>query len=130
MKYSRQREIILNLLEENKIHPTADTVYSILKNKGEKVSLATVYRNLNNLANSGEIKRFKTSEKTERFDSTTMPHYHFLCKHCGIVYDLPIEIAEDVSKNANKLGFKVTEYDMMLGGICPECQKKEKKYGT
>lgn len=125
MKYSRQREKILDILTEYKIHPTADRVYSMLCTQGEKISLATVYRNLKALSEIGLIKRFKTSEKTERFDSTLTPHYHFLCAACGNVYDIPQDITADVSKNAAELGFEVTKYDMMLTGICPKCRKKE-----
>lgn len=125
MKYSRQREKILNILNEYKIHPTADCVYAILCSKGEKMSLATVYRNLKILSETGVIKKFKTSEKTERYDSTLIQHYHFLCTECGNVFDMPANITADISKNAAELGFEVKKYDMMLSGICPQCKKKE-----
>ncbi len=122
MKYSKQREIILKTLIENKIHPSAEKLYTLLLDKGKRISIATVYRNLNALADAGIIKKFKTAEKKERFDSTTEQHYHFLCTKCGKVYDLPVEIASDITKKIQEYGFTVTEYDMILEGRCPECQ--------
>ncbi len=125
MKYSKQREKIINILLENKIHPTAEKIYSILCEKGEKVSLATIYRNLKFLSETGIVKKFKTTEKTERFDTTLAPHYHFLCSECKKVYDLPENITADLEKNVGSLGFEVMKCDIILTGICPNCKNKE-----
>lgn len=57
MNYSRQREIILETLKENVVHPTAEYLYGILQEKAPNISLATLYRNLNQLAENGIIKR-------------------------------------------------------------------------
>lgn len=64
MKYSRQREKILNKLIEYRVHPSAEQLYWKLVEDGEKIGLATVYRNLNYLAEAGVIKRFQTFEST------------------------------------------------------------------
>ena len=59
MKYSRQRDLILKALRENVVHPTADFIYTVLKEKEPNLSLATVYRNLNLLANEGIIRKIE-----------------------------------------------------------------------
>ena len=57
IKYSKQREAILAYLHSTTEHPTAETIYTNLKQENAKLSLGTVYRNLNLLAASGEIQK-------------------------------------------------------------------------
>ncbi len=57
MKYSRQRELILETVMENPVHPTADTVYAMVREQEPNISLGTVYRNLNLLAEQGILRR-------------------------------------------------------------------------
>ena len=125
MKYSKQREVIFTTLQEYKVHPSAEELYSILKNKGHNIGIATIYRNLSSLAEAGEILRFKTFEKNERFDSTIAPHYHFQCKKCGKIFDLPIEITETLTKNVTDNGFEIAQCAVMLSGFCPNCKQNE-----
>lgn len=127
MKYSKQREIILNKLLEYRVHPSVEQLYQKLVEDGEKIGLATVYRNLNYLAEAGVIKRFQTFEKHERFDGTISPHHHFRCKKCGKVFDLPSEIAGQVVQNINDKGFKTINYEIVAEGLCAECQKEGEK---
>lgn len=124
MKYSKQREIILNKLIEFRVHPSAEQLYLKLVEDGENIGLATVYRNLNALAKTGVIKKFQTFEKSERFDGTTAPHHHFLCKKCGKIFDLPQEIAGQVVQNINDKGFRTINYEIMAEGLCADCQEK------
>lgn len=57
MRYSKQRELILNAVLNNKVHPTADFVYNFLKEDNPELSLGTVYRNLNFLAENNMLKK-------------------------------------------------------------------------
>ena len=61
MNYSKQREIILNTLKENVVHPTAEYLWEKVKEKDPKISLATLYRNLNQLSENGIIKKTQSS---------------------------------------------------------------------
>lgn len=56
MKYSRQRESILNSLNEKLDHPTAEMVYNCVKKEQPNISLGTVYRNLNQLVEQGVLR--------------------------------------------------------------------------
>ena len=89
LKYSRQREAIKNYLEGRKDHPTADMVYTAIREVYPNISLGTVYRNLTLLAKQGEISKISCGENSDRFDIRTDPHYHFICEKCGRVEDLP-----------------------------------------
>lgn len=96
MKYSRQRELILKSLRENCIHPTAEQLYDFIHQEEPTVSLATVYRNLNLLAENGMVKKIEGLDGTAHFDHQTHDHYHFICTRCGQVFDVPYDIAPDL----------------------------------
>lgn len=123
-KYSHQREAIVNFLKTRDDHPTADVVYQNIKETIPNISLGTVYRNLNQLANAGMILRLPCDGKTDRFDAKTHPHCHFMCRSCGAVSDIPIDpsdrlIAEASSASANH----IETTSVLFYGICSECEK-------
>ena len=89
MKYSRQRESIKENLMNRYDHPTAETVYLDVKKDYPNISLGTVYRNLSLLSEIGEIQKISSSNGPERFDGNPKPHFHFFCRKCGQVTDIP-----------------------------------------
>ena len=90
LKYSRQREAVKEFLASRIDHPTADTVYTNLREKFPNISLGTVYRNLSLLADMGEIIKITTGDGADRFDGRITPHNHFICHKCHKVSDLEI----------------------------------------
>lgn len=126
LKYSRQRESIKEYLNNTYEHPTADTVYMNLKQEFPNISLGTVYRNLNLLANIGEAIKITTPNGGDRFDGRTTPHYHFCCTSCGKVTDLEMEqidfINEEAAKNFDGI---IESHSTMFYGICNECLKNQ-----
>ncbi len=124
MKYSRQRDLILKTLQKNAVHPTADTLYAMIKEIDPAVSLATVYRNLNLLADKGLIRRIRGLDGSTHFDHNTHNHYHFICSKCNKVYDVPYDIIPELAdKVAERTGLLIDSYDISFRGICPECKK-------
>lgn len=125
LKYSRQREAIKEYLTSTLAHPTADTVYMHVKEEFPNISLGTVYRNLNLLADLGEAAKIITPDGGVRFDSHTHPHYHFCCKSCSKVIDMDMdtlgELNELASKNFN--GY-IDSHTILFYGICGDCIKK------
>ena len=75
MKFSRQRAAILSFLQSRKDHPSAELVYAYVKKDYPRISLGTVYRNLNQLAEAGVISKLQF----DHFDYDTSPHQHFVC---------------------------------------------------
>lgn len=125
MNYSRQREIILDVLSKNAVHPTAEKLYEIIKKEhpASNIGIATVYRNLSKLATAGKIKKIAALENSEHFDHNTSEHYHFMCDKCKQIYDIEADIAPDITKRIfEKTGFSVTDYDIVLHGICKNCK--------
>ena len=123
VKYSRQREAIKKQISDRIDHPTAETIYAELKEEFPNISLATVYRNLNQLVEWGEIQSIK-SKNTTRFDPNVMPHAHFFCRNCGNIIDIQID-ASQIREIAQE-GFdgKIESCVSNYYGICPDCMKK------
>jgi len=120
---SRQREKILEILHGTKTHPTADTIYLIMKNEYHDLSLGNVYRNLNILVETGKIRRLDFGSTFNRFDGNCEMHPHFVCDKCNSVSDL--ELIDnfnpaDFIKNLN--GKTVKEYSLEFFGICENCR--------
>ena len=124
MKYSRQRDLILKALRENVVHPTADFIYTVLKEKEPNLSLATVYRNLNLLANEGIIRKIEGLDGVAHFDHNTHNHYHFICSKCNKVYDVPYDIAPDLAEKVLAATGKAAEScEITFKGLCCDCKK-------
>lgn len=128
MNYSRQRELILDTLKSNVVHPTAEYLYTILKEKEPNISLATLYRNLNQLAENGVIKKIDGLDTSSHYDHNTRAHYHFICDNCKRVFDVSADVAPDiVEKTEAQTGFIVKSHDIIFNGICRDCLKKLKE---
>lgn len=126
MNYSKQREIILDTLSKNAIHPTAEALLEFLKLDDSNVGMTTLYRNLNQLADAGLIKKIDGLEPSAHFDHNTFEHYHFICEKCKKVYDIPSSVAPDLVKNTTEAtGFDITSHDIVFHGICSECKRKD-----
>lgn len=88
IKYSRQREAIVNFLKTRKDHPTAEVIHSNIRNTYPNISLGTVYRNLNLLSETGVILKISLEDDSAHFDGFTHPHLHFFCNECRKVFDI------------------------------------------
>ncbi len=123
MNYSRQREIILEALRNNVVHPTAEYIHSVLEKQYGSVSIATLYRNLNQLVDNGLIKRIDGLEVPSHFDHNTHEHFHFMCEKCKKIFDVSSDVAPDIVEKAQQeLGAKINGYDIVFRGICNDCK--------
>ncbi len=122
IKYSRQREAIITYLQSAKDHPTAEMVYEKVRETDPRISLGTVYRNLNLLVEHGDICRLCCGDGMDHFDATTAPHYHFICSKCGGVMDLDLTMKLDIDKMAAD-GFdgEVKGHQLYFYGVCKSC---------
>lgn len=124
-KYSHQREAIIDFLKSTTDHPTADEVYQHMRELIPNISLGTVYRNLSQLSASGTILRLTADGKTDHFDACILPHYHFLCKRCGCVRDIPLEPDISLTDAANKVSEHIIDsVNIMFSGTCKDCFQK------
>ncbi len=89
LRYSRPREAILGFLLEEDRHVSAESLYLDLKQRGEELSLSTVYLNLSALADAGLVRTFRGATGQALYDSNVSPHYHVVCAETGEVQDVP-----------------------------------------
>ncbi len=122
-KHSKQRDAILNLLKSVYSHPTADWLYTELKKDFPNISLATIYRNLNQLLEMGEIIKFNVGDGVEHFDSTTNEHCHFVCDKCRSVIDINVPSSSLLRKDAEIFNdISVEKCSLFLYGNCSNCK--------
>lgn len=125
MRYSQQRENIKKGLETFCIHPTAEELYLELKPANPQLSLATVYRNLNQLAHSGQIKKIEGLSGQVHYDHNIHEHFHIICQNCNKIADLPPELASSLKTIlAKEQNFEVLSYDIVVKGLCAQCKAK------
>ena len=127
MRYSRQRELILRQVQSRCDHPTADEIYTAVRDECPALSLGTVYRNLNTLAEQGEIRRVTMPGQADRFDRTTRPHAHLCCRRCGGVVDVPVDAAVFEMIRSGCAGAEVDECALTLYGLCAGCAKEAQR---
>ena len=122
-KQFRKRNAILNYLRSTDVHPSAEMVYSHLKQEYPDISLGTVYRNLALFKQQGMIQSIGTVSGVERFDGNVEPHVHFICQCCDSVIDLPqMEVPESLcSRAAEETGGTVATCQLSFTGTCQSC---------
>ncbi|MBN1783193.1 transcriptional repressor [bacterium] len=127
-KYSKQRELILNILRSSKSHPTADEVYEQARLQIPKISLGTVYRNLNFLAAEGRIQRLGFDSGIAQFDGDLRDHYHIRCTRCGRIEDVPHGTHRVTYDEVESLtGYKIHHLHLAFFGLCRECKQKREE---
>ena len=119
MRNTKQRQLILEFVNNSYSHPTAQMIYDEVRKTIPNISLGTVYRLLNKLASDGMIKRIKMPDNIDRYDKIDDFHAHFLCQECNSVYDLG-KVDELIVNVSNHI---VIDYEVNLKGICQECRK-------
>lgn len=121
-RMTRQRALILEVLRSVTSHPTADEIYSMVREKMPRISLGTVYRNLDLLANSGEILCLDRAGGQKHFDGDIRPHCHVRCKHCGRIGDIcPTPVLPSFSE-VTAGGFTIEYMDVEFTGVCDTCR--------
>lgn len=128
-RYSKKRQAVLDCLRGTTEHPTAEWIYARLKPVYPDLSLATVYRNLNQLEEAGLIRSMGSVNGQERYDANVRPHPHVVCTRCGRMVDveeLPFS-EETVHWVEETTGFRIESASLRFSGLCGECREKEKE---
>ncbi len=126
MRITNQREIILEELKRLNTHPTADELYEVVKKRLPRISIATVYRNLERLSEAGIIHKLEYGGRQKRFDGDVRPHSHVFCVRCGRISD--VDTVDGLNAREMVLdskGFQIMEGSLQFQGICPKCQRKK-----
>ena len=123
-RMTHQRQVILDEIRKVNTHPTADEVYELVRKRLPRISLGTVYRNLDILSARGLIKRIGPAFQQMRFDGVTKDHYHLRCVSCGKVEDAPmISVGDFEDAVRSQSDYSITGHRLEFLGICPACKK-------
>ena len=118
------RKAILEELRNTSSHPTADQLYEAVRRRLPSVSLATVYRNLEQMSDRGIIRRLENPGHRKRFDADVAPHHHVRCTTCGAVGD--VELGE-VALQSPRSNFTLHGFVVHFTGLCPACADSAEK---
>jgi Fur family ferric uptake transcriptional regulator len=131
LKYTKQREVLLQTLYNNSEHFTPEQLYLHIKERhpGLNVGIATVYRSLNLLEESGMVTSISFGAQGKKFELANKPHHdHMICRQCGVIVEFEDQIIEKRQLAiAKEHGFKLTSHIMQLYGVCSECNKQKIK---
>ena len=122
-RMTRQRQVILEELRKANSHLTADEVHQVVRRRLPRISLGTVYRNLEILSESGDIKKLELGGVQKLFDGKAEAHYHVRCIRCGRVDDVsgdPSPIISDIFRGVSD--YEIIGHRLLLTGLCPGCK--------
>ena len=120
---TRQRQVILEELRKLGSHPSASELYEAVRRRLPRISLGTVYRNLELLARSGRIQKLEVAGSPSRFDGNLARHCHVRCVRCGRIDDVDEVRAGFRGGDPKGLnGYDVIGHRLEFTGICPACK--------
>ncbi len=124
-KRTPQRLAILDYLDGNTSHPSAEDIFRAVSKNHDSLSFATVYNTLNTLSQAGAVRELTIDPDRKRYDPDTTMHHHLICVNCRKIVDIPgevdIAVPEGVAPDFTILGSHVEFY-----GQCPSCRKKKR----
>ena len=124
-KYSRQRELVLEILQKSYSHPTAEEVFNEARKVDSTISLGTVYRNLELLCEDKVIEKISTPKSKDRYDYKKSKHSHAICERCGGILDFVdgVDLQKLTEKLSSETGFQICQDEIRVIGICSKCNK-------
>lgn len=124
-KFSKQRDIVLEILKKSYSHPTANEIFVEAREVDKNISLGTVYRNLDLLCEDGIIEKISTTQGIDRYDFKKSEHSHAICEKCGKVFDFvtTANINKIKKEVQNQTELSVNLNEIRLTGTCKECIK-------
>jgi Fur family ferric uptake transcriptional regulator len=120
--------VILEELRSKNNHPSADELYERVRQKLPRISLGTIYRNLEVLSQLGEIQKLNLSGSLKRYDGTPSKHYHIRCIRCDRVDDAPIAPLNQIEDELYQATvFEIIGHNLEFTGLCPACTKEAQR---
>ena len=126
LRMTTQRKVILEELKKLDTHPSADEIYEVVRLRLPRISLGTVYRNLDLLSELGAIQTLELSGALKRFDWDTNKHYHIRCVRCNRVEDAPVAPLNQLEDELYaSTVFEIVGHNLEFIGLCPKCTRKD-----
>lgn len=116
-----QKELIKKIVLDSCDHPTAEMIYQMARVHIENISIGTVYRVLQELVASGDVRGIDVPQSKMRFDKTTCVHAHFLCRNCDAVTDVAIDASFVLDQAVSVSEHYIDGAEIVLKGVCSKC---------
>ncbi|MFC7402775.1 Fur family transcriptional regulator [Citricoccus sp. GCM10030269] len=123
---TRQKTAVNRALNEREDFVSAQDLFSILKDRGEQVSLATVYRILQQQQQDGQVDVLNPDDGESLFRrcQAQTHHHHLLCRQCGRAVEIEApDVEQWAATTAAEHGFTAAEHTVEIYGICPDCSR-------
>ena len=118
---TKQLELIWHAIKDDSSHPTADQIYDRVRKKSSRISLGTVYRNLQKLVADDKLQVLMLG-RAQHFDPLVGSHQHFICESCDRVFDVMIDHQREITPaKLPHEGFRVTSHQLAFYGVCKHC---------
>jgi Fur family peroxide stress response transcriptional regulator len=128
LKVTQQRLAVYAMLAATEAHPTPEDVFAAIRPELPLVSLATVYKILDQFHRAGFVRKVSTEGQAARYDAKTEPHHHLVCTGCGAIHDVQLEVEPDLSKGLpSGADFQVARYDVIFHGLCGACRSGQSR---
>ncbi|MBM6403603.1 transcriptional repressor [Phycicoccus sp. CSK15P-2] len=121
---TRQRAAIAEALADATEFRSAQEIHADLASAGDRVGLATVYRNLQAMATDGEVDVIRTAdgESVYRACATEDHHHHVVCRGCGLAVEVTADAVERWAETvAASHGFTQVRHTVEVDGLCRRC---------
>ncbi len=125
LKLTPQRFAVLDYLARSDAHLTADEISAGLNRRFPRASRATVYNTLHALRDAGLVNEVYMDDAVARYDANLAPHYHFICRLCERLEDVPAEAVGALARYDLPSGYEVEDYDIILRGVCAACARRK-----
>lgn len=122
-----QRAAVAGILARTEEFRSAQQIHAALEAEGTKVGLATVYRNLTAMAESGEVDQVRNAEGETLYRECERAehHHHIVCRRCGHTVEVAGgELESWIGRVSAEAGFTRMEHTAEFFGLCAECSAK------
>ncbi|MBI4181202.1 MAG: transcriptional repressor [Chloroflexi bacterium] len=128
LRMTNQRALILEIIRQRRGHLDADEVYRQARQKQPRLSLSTVYRNLQTLKKLGFIEELHFNEEHHHYEiRLATEHHHLACLGCGRIIEFQYPLARLIKRNvAEAKDFEVIDTELRMTGYCTECHQEGK----
>ena len=118
---TKHGKMIADVVLASHDHPTAEQIYTRIREQGGRISLATVYNNLKTLVEEGVLRKITLEGSPDRFDENSH-HDHLICCRCGRLSDIHIGNLTDIIQQ--QTGVPILSYDIRVSYLCDSCRKE------
>jgi len=128
-RVTAQRTLLLELLRQSGGHVDADELYRRARKKNSRISLSTVYRNLQLFKKLGLVEEHHFDEEHHHYEvKSGTEHQHLLCINCGKVVEFACPVSRKFREDiGDKYDFDITDVEVRMIGLCSSCRAKESK---